>query len=463
MKKVLLAASAAGMLSVLPTTVFAAATSQSQPHQQTATVAVASTYANEIALIKGKGYTVNSAAPNASVRTNSGDTLTAWIGVAMQGDGHNQFVFFFLNGKYLGTDTAKPSLEITSAKPAGTGSIAVTYPVYMKNDSFANPTGVPDTITYHWDGSKLIPNKPYPEQFAASIQYAPTTISASGVYLAHPEHIVANDPWSNHPTSWVPLFYLQEALLQYGIHTTWNGNTLNVSSVPTAWHLPSHALYSGNPASGDMQFSIAGNQHGYVRAPKLVTKDPASHQNTTYVPVYYAGLFLHKYLSMASTWSGSNWVLGPQATGPIKQTTYSSWAQANKVIGSIVRANSGDAFSGGNPTVDLGYGIKARVDGAMGRAGFQWNEGNWNVEVLFYTKNQNAKQLAENVVAYLHDHMLPAPYNQGTIIIKSTNPNSTTISPETTVAWQEGNTVYQYYTIQAPTTGLQPVVDSNHA
>ncbi|MFB5191832.1 peptidoglycan-binding protein [Alicyclobacillus fastidiosus] len=122
--------------------------------------------ASEVALIKGKGYSVNSATPNASVQTNSGDTLTAWIGVARQGDGHNQFVFFFLNGKYLGTDTAKPSAEITSAKPAGTGSIAVTYPVYKKNDSYANPTGVPDTITYHWNGSRLIPNKPYPKQFS---------------------------------------------------------------------------------------------------------------------------------------------------------------------------------------------------------------------------------------------------------------------------------------------------------
>ncbi|WDL96106.1 hypothetical protein [Alicyclobacillus sp. ALC3] len=298
---------------------------------------------------------------------------------------------------------------------------------------------------------------------AATIQYASTTVSASGAYLAYPKHIVADDPWSKHVTSWIPLFYLQEALLQYGVNATWNGTTLNVSRVPSAWHLPSHAPFSGNPALGDMQFSIAGNQYGYIRAPKLVAIDPASHKDTTYVPVYYANLFLHKYLSMASTWNVSNWMLGPQATGPITQTTYSSYPLASRVISSMEQANSGDAFLGEKPTLTLGYGITARVDGAMGRGGYQWNEGNWNVEVLFNTQNKGVKQLAENVVTYLHGHMLPAPYGQGTIIIKSTSATPTQISPKTIVAWQEGNTVYQYETVQSPTQGLQVVVDSNYS
>lgn len=131
-------------------------------------------YSSEIAFINSKGYdvpgtpyNVTRSAPNASVRTATGQTLSAWIGDKMASDGHNQFVFFFLNGKYLGTDTANPSLEITSAEASGNG-IAVTYPVYQKNDSFANPTGTPVTITYAWNGSALVPNKPYPKQFQAS-------------------------------------------------------------------------------------------------------------------------------------------------------------------------------------------------------------------------------------------------------------------------------------------------------
>ncbi|MFD1676800.1 LppP/LprE family lipoprotein [Alicyclobacillus fodiniaquatilis] len=136
-----------------------------------------SNYTSEIALIKGKGYSVNGTTPNAMVKTSSGATLSAWMGVSGT-DGYNQFIFFFLNGKYLGTDTAKPSVEITSVKAAENG-IAVTYPVYKKNDSFANPTGAPVTITYTWNGSKVVPNKPYPKQFQSSNNSSNNQLSAS--------------------------------------------------------------------------------------------------------------------------------------------------------------------------------------------------------------------------------------------------------------------------------------------
>lgn len=140
-----------------------------------------SNYASEIAWITNKSYSVSGSTPNATVQTAAGDTLAAWITTATQSqDGHNQLVFFFLNGKYLGTDTAKPSLEITNAKAVG-NSIAVTYPVYKKNDSFANPTGTPVTITYTWNGSTLVPNKPYPKQFQSSTTSSSSAASNSQV------------------------------------------------------------------------------------------------------------------------------------------------------------------------------------------------------------------------------------------------------------------------------------------
>ncbi|QQE79866.1 LppP/LprE family lipoprotein [Alicyclobacillus sp. SO9] len=146
---------------------------------QSGTTTSQSSFMSEIALMKKKGYSVkaNKATPNASVKTASGSTLTAWIAIAAKSqDGYNQLVFFFLNGKYLGTDTAKPSISITSAKAVGHG-IAVTYPVYNKNDSFANPTGTPVTITYTWKNSKLVPNKPYPKQFQANTHLSSTLAS----------------------------------------------------------------------------------------------------------------------------------------------------------------------------------------------------------------------------------------------------------------------------------------------
>ncbi|KPV43013.1 LppP/LprE family lipoprotein [Alicyclobacillus ferrooxydans] len=275
--------------------------------------------ASVIALIKDKGYVVDETTPNADVKTASGDTLTAWIATAAQSqDGYNHLVFFFLNGQYIGTDTAKPSLEITSAVPAGNG-IAVTYPVYTSNDSFADPTGRPVTITYTWNGSKLVPNKPYPTQFQAS----------------------------------------------------------------------------GSTSQG---------------------------QNT------------------------------------ITTTSYSTFAEAANQIASIQGANGVGA---GSPTVNLGNGIIAKESAATGQARYVWQEGNWTIQVRFYTRNSNAavKQVAENMVTYLHTHLLPTPNSRGVIVVESTNQSTTSFQPKTTIAWQEGTKVSELQQTGNPTQALQTVVN----
>lgn len=287
------------------------------------TITSQANYGSEIALIESKGYAVSGTTPSATVQTSSGATLSAWMGVSGS-DGHNQFVFFFLNGKYLGTDTAQPSLEITSAKAAGTG-ISVSYPVYKQGDSFANPTGTPVTITYTWNGSKLVPNKPYPKQFQAS-----------------------------------------------------------------------------NPTTQG--------------------------QNPTY---------------------------------QIHETSYTSSAAAANEISNIQKENTYLVFYANNPSVNLGYGVTAKQDGALDHAGLQWQEGNWTVETLWFGGNQGGEHLAKTVVAYLHTHMLPAPKSHGIIIVQSTNLNSKPIKPSTILAWQEGSKVYQLQQPGDPMTALQAVINSN--
>lgn len=276
-----------------------------------------SNYASEIALIKKKNHSVKGGktTPNATVKTASGNTLTAWITMATKSqDGYSQLVFFFLNGKYLGTDTAKPSLEITSAKAVGHG-IAVTYPVYKKSDSFANPTGAPVTITYTWNGSKLVPDKPYPKQFQAS-----------------------------------------------------NTATESKSSISTK--------------------------------------------------------------------------------------SYSTSAKAAAEIASI----QGSSIGTGAPTVALGNGVTAKASGAMGHARWAWHEGNWTIQFRFYTRNTGMKEVANNMVSYLHSHMLPAPKNHGVIIVNSTS-TSTTFKPQTTIAWQEGAKVSELKQTGDPVQALQTVVN----
>ncbi|MCF8568129.1 LppP/LprE family lipoprotein [Alicyclobacillus tolerans] len=292
-------------------------TANSAPTDSTTTSQ--SDYASQITLIKNKGYSVDETTPNATVKNASGDTLTAWITTDRQSqDGYNHLVFFFLNGQYLGTDTAKPSLEITSAKAAGNG-IAVTYPVYMSNDSFADPTGTPVTITYTLNGSKLVANKPYPKQFQGS----------------------------------------------------------------------------------------------------------------------------------NSTSQGQN---------SIATTSYSTAAKAANEILSIQGVNG----VGAGATVNLGNGIIAKESAGMGQARYVWQEGNWTIQIRFYTRNSSTvvKQVAKNMVTYLHTHMLPTPNSDGVIVVESTDANTTSFQPKTTMAWQEGTKVNELQQTGNPIQTLQTVVDN---
>lgn len=155
-----------------------------------------------------------------------------------------------------------------------------------------------------------------------SIKYAPTTIEAAGEQVSSPQHIVATDPWSGKPTSWVPLWYLQQALKIEGAYTTWNGNTLDITSVPRGWDTNvSDPPQAGTPPASQMQFSIEGNQNDFVRAPKLVADVPYTTIPTTYVPVYYADLFLRNRLLMGVTWQDTTWSMAsPQNVNTILMT-----------------------------------------------------------------------------------------------------------------------------------------------
>ncbi|QRF23595.1 hypothetical protein FY534_07875 [Alicyclobacillus sp. TC] len=118
------------------------------------------------------------------------------------------------------------------------------------------------------------------------VTYAPTTISMTGQAAQHPQHVVANDPWSGKQTSWVPVYYLQKALKSVGVQATWNGSTLDIGTTPNGWKVNVAGAPSvGNPPTGQMQFSIGATQDEFLRAPKLVAKDPASGVDTTYIPL----------------------------------------------------------------------------------------------------------------------------------------------------------------------------------
>lgn len=89
----------------------------------------------------------------------SGGTLYAIHGTcAGSADGYCQQMFFFLGTRYLGTDTPSASTAIAGYRAAGSGAIAVTYPTYANSDPLCCPSGTPVTITYRWNGKRLVPS-----------------------------------------------------------------------------------------------------------------------------------------------------------------------------------------------------------------------------------------------------------------------------------------------------------------
>ena len=139
--------------------------------------------------------------------------------------------------------------------------------------------------------------------------------------------------------------------------------------------------------------------------------------------------------------------------GSISTKFYSTSTEAANQIASI----QGGKISG--IPMNLGYGITAKVSGAMGHARYEWQEGNWTIEIRFLTMNTGVKQAAENMVSYLHTHMLPAPNNHGVILVNNTDTNKT-FNPKTTIAWQEGTKVNELQQTGNPVQALQTVVNN---
>lgn len=121
-------------------------------------------------------------------------------------------------------------------------------------------------------------------------------------------------------------------------------------------------------------------------------------------------------------------------------TEYKDAASAKENIIGYVQADTSNGES-----LDLGHNIEAAEDAGAGHAYLIWNEGRWCIKLdspndptYKNKKYPDSEQLAKNVVAYLDEHMLPAPQRIGVISIFNWN-----TSQQTTVQWQNNQTVYQ--------------------
>jgi hypothetical protein len=102
------------------------------------------------AVVRTKGFT-----PNNTSDYHSNQALRVLIGTRTgSGDGYGQLAFFFVNGRYIGTDSSQPSATLRVVGQSDT-EVTLAYPLYRKNDPLCCPGGGQATVHFQLNNGKL--------------------------------------------------------------------------------------------------------------------------------------------------------------------------------------------------------------------------------------------------------------------------------------------------------------------
>lgn len=103
------------------------------------------------AVVRARGYT-----PNDTSQYHSDQTLRVLVGTRTgSADGYSQQAFFFVDGRYLGTDTKLPSATVKVISQADT-EVTLGYALYRKGDALVNPSGGEAHVTFQLNNGKLV-------------------------------------------------------------------------------------------------------------------------------------------------------------------------------------------------------------------------------------------------------------------------------------------------------------------
>jgi LppP/LprE lipoprotein len=109
------------------------------------------------AIVRSKGFT-----PNDTSQYHSNQALRVLVARrTASGDGYAQQAFFFVNGRYIGTDTREPSATLRVVSQGDT-EVALAYPLYRKNDPLCCPGGGQATVRFQLNNGRLTPLDPIP-------------------------------------------------------------------------------------------------------------------------------------------------------------------------------------------------------------------------------------------------------------------------------------------------------------
>ena len=116
-----------------------------------------------VAVVKGHGYT-----PNSTSDYHPDQTLRVLVGMRSgSGDGNGQQAFFFVNGRYIGTDASAPSATLKVVGQSDT-EVTLAYPLYRSHDPLCCPGGGEARVQFQLNNGRLTPLEPIPPANSSS-------------------------------------------------------------------------------------------------------------------------------------------------------------------------------------------------------------------------------------------------------------------------------------------------------
>lgn len=116
-----------------------------------------------VAVVKSHGYT-----PNDTAEYHPHQTLQVMIGTGDDSTaGYDEHAFFFLDGKYLGTDASEPSASMRVVSQSET-EVAIAYSLYRPHDTLCCPSGGETTVHFQLNDGQLTPLQPIPPAHSAT-------------------------------------------------------------------------------------------------------------------------------------------------------------------------------------------------------------------------------------------------------------------------------------------------------
>jgi hypothetical protein len=110
-----------------------------------------------VAVVHARGYTASDTS-----EYHPGQTLRVLVGTGSRSnDGYDKQAFFFVDGRYLGTDASRPSAQVSVVAQSDT-EVTLAYRLYRPDDPLCCPGGGTAHVRFQLNNGRLVPLDPIP-------------------------------------------------------------------------------------------------------------------------------------------------------------------------------------------------------------------------------------------------------------------------------------------------------------